>query len=116
MYSISAIGAIVILTGWFALTEYDQFPEAERLNILERIKRSPLAIIVIALMPLGLIINMLGTFLGSIWMVMIGATLIFVQSIIVSLLFWRRKRWKSIVLLITMVILGIFLYLPLFIL
>lgn len=109
------LGAIVILTGWFALVEYDQYPESERKKIIERIKRSPAAIIVVALMPAGLLINMFGTFIGSVWMVMIGATLLFIQSIIVSLLFWKKKRWKSIVLLITMIVLGVLMYLPLII-
>ncbi|MBP1970826.1 glucan phosphoethanolaminetransferase (alkaline phosphatase superfamily) [Virgibacillus natechei] len=114
MGSMSVLGAIVILTGWFALVEYDEYSESERKKILERIKSSPTAIIGLALMPVGILINVLGTFIGSIWMVIIGATFIFVQSIIVSLLFWRRKRWKSILLLITMIILGVFLYIPLF--
>lgn len=111
----TVLGAIVILTGWFALVEYDQYPESERQKIIEHIKRSPTAIIVIALMPVGLLINMLGTFIGSIWMVIIGATLLFIQSIIVSLLFWNRKRWKSILLLVTMMILGTLMYTPLFV-
>lgn len=114
MGSISVLGAIIILTGWFALIEYDQFPESKRTEILKRIRGSPVAIIVIALMPVGILINMLGNFIGSLWMVIIGATMIFIQSIIVSLLFWRRKRWKSIVLLITMILLGIILYMPFF--
>ncbi|GGN61251.1 hypothetical protein [Oceanobacillus indicireducens] len=112
--SFTVLGAIVILTGWFALVEYDQYPESERKEIVDRIKGSPAAIIVVALMPVGIVVNMLGNAVGSLWMVIIGATLIFVQSIIVSLLFWKRKRWKSIVLLIAMIVLGIFLYMPLF--
>jgi len=116
MGSFSVLGAIVVLTGWFALVEYDLFPESERKKIVERIKRSPAAIMVIALMPVGILINVFGTFIGSLWLVYIGATFVFLQSIIVSLLFWKRKRWKSIVLLITMIILGSILYLPLFIL
>ncbi|MEI3598520.1 MULTISPECIES: hypothetical protein [unclassified Oceanobacillus] len=112
--SITVLGAIVILTGWFALVEYDQYPESEWKEIVDRIKGSPAAIIAVALMPVGIVINMLGNAIGSLWMVIIGATLIFVQSIIVSLLFWKRKRWKSIVLLFTMIVLGVFLYMPLF--
>lgn len=113
--SFSVLGAIVVLTGWFTLVEYDQYSEPEKKKILERIKESPKAIIIIALMPVGLLVNMLGTFIVSLWLVLIGATLIFIQSIIVSLLFWKKKRWKSIVLLITMIILGILLYTPFFI-
>lgn len=114
MGSISVLGAIIILTGWFALIEYDQYPEAERQKLLERIKKSPAAIIVIALMPVGILIHMIGSFLGSLPLAVIGATFIFVQSMIVALLFWKRKRWKSIILLITMILLGFFLYMPLF--
>lgn len=112
--SFTVLGAIVMLTGWFALVEYDQYPESEQKEVVARIKNSPAAKIVIALMPVGIVMNMLGNAIGSIWMVIIGATFIFVQSIIVSLLFWRRKRWKSIVLLVAMVVLGLFLYMPLF--
>jgi len=115
MRTITVLGAIIILTGWFALVEYDQYPESEQKKIRERIKASPAAIIAVALMPVGILINVLGTFIGSIWLATIGATLIFIQSIIVALLFWKRKRWKSILLLITMIILGVFLYLPLFV-
>lgn len=114
--TISILGAMVLLTGWFALMEYDQLSESEQSKIVKRIKGSPIAIMVIALMPVGILINVIGTFIGSIWLVNIGTTLIFIQSIIVSLLFWRRKRWKSIVLLITMILLGVILYLPYFIL
>ncbi|MCG5102638.1 hypothetical protein [Oceanobacillus alkalisoli] len=114
MGAFTVLGAIIILTGWFALMEYDQYPESERKRIVERIKNSPAAIIAVALMPVGIVVNMLGNAIGSLWMVVIGATLIFVQSIIVSLLFWKRKRWKSIVLLVTMIVLGVFLYMPLF--
>ena len=115
MGSFSVLGAIVILTGWFALVEYDQYSEPEKKKIVERIKKSPAAIIVIALRPTGILVNMLGSFIGSSGMVIIGATLIFIQSIIVSLLFWKKKRWKSILLLVAMCILGVILYAPLFV-
>lgn len=114
MRSISILGVIIILTGWFALVEYDKYPESEQKKIRERIKNSPVAVIAVALMPVGILINVLGSIIGSIWLITTGATLIFIQSIIVSLLFWKRKRWKSILLLATMIILGVFLYLPLF--
>lgn len=113
--SFTVLGAIVMLTGWFALVEYDQYPESEQKEVVARIKSSPVAKMVIAFMPVGIVMNMLGNAIGSFWMVLLGATFIFVQSIIVSLLFWRRKRWKSIVLLVAMVVLGLFLYMPLFI-
>lgn len=115
MGTITVTGAIVIITGWFSLVEYDSFPEHERNQILQQIKRSPAYILLIALMPVGIFINVLGGIFGSLWMIMIGATFIFLQGIIVSLLFWKRKRWKSILLLVVIVALGIFIYIPLFI-
>lgn len=115
MGTVSVTGAIIVLTSWFALVEFDSFSEDERKQILQRIKNSPLLILLVALMPLGIIINTLGFYLSFIWMVLIGASFIFIQGIIVSLLFWKRKRWKSILLLVVIIILGIFIYIPLFI-
>src|SRR5690625_756895 len=115
MGTITVTGAIIIITGWIALVEYDNFPESERKQIIQKIKRSPTLILLIALMPVGILVNVLGKFVGSIWMVVIGATLIFIQGIIVSLLFWKRKRWKSILMLVVIVTLGMFIYIPLFI-
>ncbi|QUW23168.1 hypothetical protein JSQ81_06285 [Sporosarcina sp. Marseille-Q4063] len=113
MGKVTVTGAILIITGWFALVEFDSFPESERKQILQRIKRSPVLILLIALMPAGIFINMLGVFLGSLSMMIFGASLIFLQGVIVALLFWKRKRWKSIVLLAAIVMLGIFIYIPL---
>src|SRR5690625_4712961 len=115
MGTITVTGAIIIITGWIALVEYDNFPESERKQIIQKIKRSPTLILLIALMPVGILVNVLGRFFGSIWIVVIGASLIFIQGIIVSLLFWKRKRWKSILLLVVIVTLGMFIYIPLFI-
>src|SRR5690625_1034644 len=115
MGTITVTGAIIIITGWIVLVEYDNFPESERKQIIQKIKRSPTLILLIALMPVGILVNVLGRFFGSIWMVVIGASLIFIQGIIVSLLFWKRKRWKSILLLVVIVTLGMFIYIPLFI-
>lgn len=115
MGTVTVTGAILIITGWFALVEYDSFPESERKQILQRIKGSPAYILLIALMPVGILINVLGAYTGTLWMVIVGASLIFLQGIIVSFLFWKRKRWKSILLLTAIVILGIFIYIPLFI-
>lgn len=113
MGTVTVTGAILIITSWFALVEFDSFSESIRKQILQKIKTSPALIALVALMPVGLIINLLGTYLRSVSMVIIGATLIFLQGIIVSLLFWNRKRWKSILLLVVIVGLGIFIYLPL---
>src|SRR5690625_2060522 len=115
MGTITVTGAIIIITGWIALVEYDNFPEPKRKQIIQKIKRSPTLILLIALMPVGILVNVLGRFFGSIWMVVIGASLIFIQGIIVSLLFWKRKRWKSILMLVVIVTLGMFIYIPLFI-
>lgn len=113
MGTVSVTGAILIITGWFALVEFDHFPEQKRKQILQKIKRSPALIMVISLMPLGIFTNLVGTVIGLPLMIIIGATLIFLQGIIVSLLFWKRKRWKSILLLTVIIILGSFLYFPL---
>lgn len=115
MGATTATGAILIITGWFSLIEFDTYSEAERKQILQRIKRSPASILLIALMPAGILINVLGSKLGSVGMVFTGASFIFVQGIIVSLLFWKRKRWKGMFLLAAILVLGIFLYIPLFI-
>lgn len=115
MGTITVTGATVIITGWFSLVEYDSFSEQKQKQILQQIKRSPAYILLIALMPVGIFINVLGGIFGFLWMIIIGATFIFLQGIIVSLLFWKRKRWKSILLLVVIVALGIFIYIPLFI-
>lgn len=114
MGAVSATGAILIITGWFALVEFDSFTESERARILQKIKRSPAQIVLIAFMPVGMIMNVLGSYVGSLWMVLVGASFIFLQGLIVSLLFWKRKRWKSILLLVVITALGIFIYIPFF--
>src|SRR5690625_7964106 len=105
MGTVTVTGAIIILIGWFSLVEFDSFSESKWQQIIKKIKGSPTYILLIALMPVGIIINTLGSFIASIWMIIIGASLIFLQGIIVSLLFWNRKRWKSITLLVTIVLL-----------
>lgn len=114
MGMITVTGAMVMIIGWLTLIEFDSYPEPERIQIMQRIKKSPIRIILIALMPIGIIINMLGTFSNTLWMVIIGASLIFLQGLIASVLFWKRKRWKSIFLFIVIVGLGVFIYIPLF--
>ncbi len=110
----TATGAILIITGWFSLVEFDHFSESERRRILQKIKQSPGFILITALMPAGIFIHAVGAKFGSIWLATAGSTLIFLQGIIVSALFWRRKRWKGIVLLSAVLLLGIFIYIPLF--
>src|SRR5699024_6920057 len=115
MGTITVTGAIVIITGWFSLVEYDSFSEQRQKQILQQIKRSPAYILLIALMPVGICVIVLRVIFGFLWMIIIGATFIFLQGIIVSLLFWKRNRWISILLLVVIVALGIFMYRPLFI-
>ncbi|MBB6451100.1 putative membrane protein YqjE [Geomicrobium halophilum] len=112
MRSMTVTGALLIITGWFALVEFDKFNEEERRDIVQGIKQSPAKILLVALMPAGILINILGGFLLSPFTMMIGSTLIFLQAIIVSLLFWKRARWKSILLFIVVLALGIFIYIP----
>ncbi|MFB4161120.1 hypothetical protein ACE1TF_14625 [Geomicrobium sp. JSM 1781026] len=115
MRAITVTGAILMITGWFALVEFDTFSEEQRKEILQKIKTSPSLILLIGLMPLGILINIGGAFLGSIFLTVSGATLIFIQGMIVSTLILRRKRWKGILLLSVISLLGIFIYIPLFI-
>jgi len=115
MGTITVTGALVVIIGWITLVEFDQSSEQERKRILDKIKNSPMSILIISLMPIGIIVNLLGSYMASLWMVMVGASLILLQGIIVSFLFWNRKRWKSIFLLIVVVGLGSFLYIPLII-
>lgn len=112
---VSVTGAILFMTGWFAFVEFDRFSEPERKRIIGKIKSSPLYMMMIALMPIGVLLHIIGMFFVSLSLVVTGSTLIFVQGIIVSLLFWKRKRWKSILLLSAIVILGVFIYIPVFI-
>lgn len=114
MGTVTVTGALIIIIGWFTLIEFDSFPESERQQIMQEIKRSPSSILLIALMPVGILINMLGAFLGILWMVIIGASFIFIQGIFASFILWKSKRWKSIFLFIVVVSLGIFIYIPLF--
>lgn len=114
MGQVTITGAMIIIIGWVVLVEFDSFSESKRTEMLQRIKRSPAYILLIALMPVGILINILGSFVNSLWMVMIGSLLIFLQGIIVSILFWKHKRWKSIILLVAIGILGIFVYISLF--
>lgn len=114
MGTVTVTGALVIIVGWLSLVEYDQFSEAEKEKIIQKIKSSPAYIGLIASMPLGIIINMIGTLLGLVWLIVFGASVIFLQAIIVSLIFLKWKRWKGIFMLVAVVVLGVFIYVPLF--
>lgn len=114
MGNVTVTGAIVIIIGWLSLVEYDNLPEAEKEKRIQKIKSSPAFIGLIGLMPLGIMVNIIGTLLGLVWLILFGASLIFLQGIIVSLLFWKWKRWKGIIMLVAIIVLGVFIYLPLF--
>lgn len=115
MGPVTVTGAIIVIIGWITLVEYDSYPEAERKQIVEKIKGSIPYILLIALMPIGIFVNILGGLFDLLWMSITGVSLILLQGIIVSMLFWKRKRWKGVFLFVVMVILAIFLYIPLFI-
>lgn len=115
MGTFTITGAIIIIIGWFALIEFDSYPEEKRKQILQNIKGSPTYIILIALMPIGIVINVFGGFLGVDLMVIIGSSLIILQGLIVSMLFWKWRRWKSIFLFMLILSLGLVMYIPLFI-
>lgn len=111
----TVMGAILIITAWIALLEFDNQPESERTKTIQTIKHNPLYIVIIALLPLGIIINIIGTFFGSLALAIIGASLIILQSLIVSYILWKRTRWKAVLLLVIVLVLGIFVYTPLII-
>lgn len=115
MGTITITGAMIIIIGWITLIEFDSYPESKREQNIKKIMRSPTYIFLIALMPVGILINMLGGFFASSMLVIVGTFLIFLQGVIVSLLLWNRKRWKSITLLVVIIILGAFTLMPLFI-
>lgn len=115
MGTTTVTGAIIIITGWIVLIEFDSYPESERSTIIRMIKGSPMYILIIALLPIGIVVNVLGGMLHSIVIMVIGPSLILLQGIIVSAFLWKRKRWKSVFLFAVIVPLGIFIYLPLLI-
>ncbi|MBM7633264.1 hypothetical protein [Geomicrobium sediminis] len=115
MRSITITGTILIITGWFTLVEFDHLSEDERKQLLQKIKSNAWLVLLIALMPVGIILNVIGTWLLFPPLIITGATFIVLQGIIVSVLFMKRKRWKGILLLTVIGVLAIFMYLPLFI-
>src|SRR5699024_4253788 len=115
MGTITVTGAIVIITGWFSLVEYDSFSEQKQKQILQQIKRSPAYILLIALMPVGIFINVFVGIFVFLWMIMICVTVIVLECIILSFVFWNRKRCNSILLFVVIVALVIFIYISFFI-
>ena len=114
MGKITVTGAIIIVTAWITLIEYDHLPEEERQKVINAIKTKPKYFLLLSLMPLGILFNVLGTIIRSPSLVLTGATLLILQALFVSFVFWNRTRWKSVFLFIVTIILGVFLYFPLF--
>ena len=100
MSVVSITGAMIIIIMWLTLIEFDNYTEAERTRIIQKIKRTPAYLITVFLMPLGIVINTIGNFSNSFLLATFGSVLIFLQAIIIAALFWNRKRWKSLVLFI----------------
>src|SRR5690625_2314388 len=113
MGQVTITGAMIIIIGWVTLIEFDSYSESKRTQILQTIKGSPVYILLIALMPNGILINVVGSFLDSVWHAIVGASLIFLQRLVISLLFWKHQRWKSILILVDIGVLDIFIYISL---
>jgi len=108
MGKISITGALIIIIGWLVLIEFDRYPEVRRRQIMQQIRSSPKYILLIALLPAGILLHFIGAFFELLFLVTLGTVLIFLQGIIVAILFWKIRRWKSILLFIVLIILGIF--------
>lgn len=115
MGTVTVTGAMIIIIGWITLVEFDSYSEEQRAKILDNIKNSPAYIMLIALMPIGIFINILGSIATLSWLVSLGTFLILLQGIIIVFILWNRKRWKSILLLIALIMLGSVILIPLFI-
>lgn len=100
MNLVSITGAMIIIIIWLTLIEFDNYPEAEQARIIQKIKHTPAYLLTVLLMPLGIVINTMGNFSNIFSLATLGTALIFLQAIIIAALFWKRKRWKSLVLFI----------------
>ena len=98
MGTMTITGAMIIIIAWLTLIEFDSYPESERIRIMNKIKSEPLYMFIAGLLPLGIILNTLGNFANTIAVAAIGTGIIFIQAFIIALLFWKRKRWKSVLL------------------
>lgn len=98
MGTVTVSGGMIIIIAWITLIEFDQYPEPERMRIMNKIITSPDYLMLAALMPVGIILNTYGTMSNHFWLATSGTTLIFLQGIIIAFLFWNRKRWKSVLL------------------
>lgn|SRR5690625_266971 len=110
---VTITGAMIIVIAWVALVEFDSYTDAKRKKVVTDIKNSPFYMFLVSLMPLGIVINLLGSFFNLVWLINLGTFLIFLQGFIIALIFWERKRYKSIVLFTIIIILVIFIYIPL---
>src|SRR5690625_1604309 len=62
---ITVTGAIIIVTAWITLIEYDHLPEEERQKVINAINTKPKYFLLLLLMPLGILFNVLGTIIRS---------------------------------------------------
>lgn len=108
MGTVTVTSAILLITAWTALIEFDSYSEEKRTRIIEKIKITPLYWLIIALLPLGIIVSSTGTMIGSVSLHLVGASLIFIQSLIIAVFLWKESPWKSVMLFI-LIGLGIFL-------
>lgn len=113
MGSITVTSAILLITAWTVLIEFDSYSEEKRRGIIEKIKSSPLYWVIIAFLPLGIVINGIGAMVGSGLFLLLGASFIVLQSLIIAAFLWNVTRWKSMMLFIIIIGLGLVLYIPL---
>lgn len=106
MGSITITGAMIIIIGWMVFIEYDHLPESEREKIIDTLKTNVWYVMLFALMPVGIIVNLIGMNIGSFVTTVVGATMIFVQGLIVSFVLGKRTRWKGVMLFIIILVLG----------
>lgn len=113
--TITATGALVIIIGWFTLIQFDQLNETKRNYVLSQIKQNPKYIILIAMMPIGILVNIIGTVFRLPVVIIIGTTIVIIQGLIIAIIFMKKQRWKGMFLLVVVLVLSLFIYIPLFI-
>src|SRR5690625_1350081 len=89
MGKVSITGALIIIIGWLVLIEFDRYPEEKRRQIMQRIRKSPKYILLIALMPVGILLHFIGAYFELLFLVALGTVFIFLQGIIIAILFWK---------------------------
>src|SRR5699024_4522080 len=113
MGSITVTSAILLITAWTALIEFDSYSEENKRSIIETIKMTQLYWLIIALLPLVLVINGIGVIIGSSQLLLLAASMILIQSLIIAAILWNATAWKGIMLFIIIIGLGLVLFLPL---